>query len=381
MEKINLMMIFLSMALSMTFAQNFQNDLPLKQPRKLVEYTNETVLLGFDNYTAHIPEGYKNYTLSFYTYFLFKNWDSSLINVIYLNSFTITSKINDTNKNRFDKNFICEYNYSRPAYSGNNKQYYIVRYSCYSDLIESGIPKLINLTTDFENDIYINNSALYKVSPSLEVFKKDLLSLNLKNVKMFEMSDNYDNINNINKNENTLYSIKILANATILNKNQASFKIKGQKEQNGGVDSNNIQLFTNSYGNPKKVPCVGYYKTDTDDEYYYFLESKGSNNLNNAELQYSVCNVTTKDDIFILDFEESQNSTILPDKVESKRNSGGLSTGGIIAIVIPALIVLLGVGALAFFLSRKVSPSPPPMKNIANNTMGVVASSEAVVHK
>ena len=374
MKKINIMMIFLSMLLSMTSAQLFQNGLPLNHPRKLEEYTNETILLGFDNYTTHIPEGFKNYTLSFYTYFLFKNWDPSLINDNCLNSFIITSKINDTNKKRFDKNFICGYDYSKAAYSGNDNQYYIVRYSCYSEIIEGGIPKLINLTTDFENDIYINNSAIYKVSPSLEVFKKDLLTLDLKNVKMFNMEEN-------GYNYNIIYSIRILANATVVNKNQASFKIKGQKDQSGGVESNNIQLFTNSYGNPKKVPCVGYYKTDTDDEEYYFLESKGTNYLSNAELQYSVCNVTTKGEIFILDFEESQNSTLLPDKVEFKRKSGGLSTGGIVAIVIPAVIVLLGVGALVYFLSRKGAPSPPPMKNIANNTMGIVASSQAVVNQ
>ena len=371
MKKINFMMIFLSMLFSMTSAQLFQNGLPLNHPRKLEEYTNETILTGFDNYTTHIPEGFKNYTLSFYTYFLFKNWDPLLINDNCLNSFIITSKINDTNKNRFDKNFICGYDNSKGAYSGNNNRlYYIVRYSCYSEIIEGGgIPKLINLTTDFENNIYINNSAIYKVSPSLEVFKKDLLTLDLKNVKMFNME------------ENSYNSIGILANATIVNKNQASFKIKGQKDQEVGVASNNIQLFTNSYGNPKKVPCVGYYKRDTDDEYYYFLESKGTNYLSNAELQYSVCNVTTKGEIFILDFEESQNSTLLPDKVEFKRKSGGLSTGGIVAIVIPAVIVLLGVGALVYFLSRKGAPSPPPMKNIANNTMGIVASSQAVVNQ
>ena len=86
----------------------------------------------------------------------------------------------------------------------------------------------------------------------------------------------------------------------------------------------------------------------------------------------------------ILDFSENSknaNGTILPPKVDYKKKSGGLSTGGIIAIVIPAVAVLLGVGALAFFLSRRAVPSPPPMKNIANNTMGVVASSAAVVHQ
>ena len=85
----------------------------------------------------------------------------------------------------------------------------------------------------------------------------------------------------------------------------------------------------------------------------------------------------------VLDFAKNSknaNGTILPQKVEYKKKSGGLPTGGICAIVIPSVLVLLGVGALAFFLSRRAVPSPP-IKNIGNNTMGVVASSEAVVHQ
>ena len=373
MEKINFMTIFIGMLISMAFSQKTQNDLPLNQPRKLMEYTNETILLGFDNYTAHIPDGYKNYTLSFFTYFLFKNWYPYYIDDKYLNNFTITTRINDTNKNRFYTNFICVYDKYKDMYQSNEiTTYNIIRYSCNSELIERGIPKLMNLTTDFENDIKINNSAVYKVSPSFEVFKKDLSTLELKNVEMFNLDLDYQYIQNF----------YVLTNSTVLNKNQASFKIKGGKNRIYVSDSNNIQLFVNSYGVPKKIPCEGKRDHDkTDDEYYYFLQSKGSNHLGNAELQYAIGNITTKEELFILDFAEDQNSTILPDKVDFKKGSGGLSTGGIIAIVIPAVAVLLGVGALAFFLSRRAVPSPPPMKNIANNTMGVVASSEAVVHQ
>lgn len=139
---------------------------------------------------------------------------------------------------------------------------------------------------------------------------------------------------------------------------------------------------TNSYGIPKRIPCIGYkQKNKTDDKDYYYLESKGSNYLTYTNLNYAIANITTKNKIFILDFKEGENSTILPEKVEIKKNSGGLSTGGIVAIVIPACIVLLGVGGLAFFLSRRTVPPPPQLKNIANNTMGVAASSAAVIQK
>ena len=135
----------------------------------------------------------------------------------------------------------------------------------------------------------------------------------------------------------------------------------------------------------KKIPCVGENKKNKiDDKEYYYLESSGSNHLTYIDLNYAIANITTSetgDEIFILDFKEGENSTIFPEKVEIKKKSRGLSTGGIIAITIPTVIVLLGVAGLAFFLSRKPVVPPSPGKNLANNTMGVVASSEAVVHQ
>ena len=178
----------------------------------------------------------------------------------------------------------------------------------------------------------------------------------------------------------------ILKNANFTTQSPNSFKIKG-KGLRGGYDSENIYLITTVNGSPKKIQCSGKYDRDTsDDDYYYFLQSKGSNNLAGANLSYALLNFTTSDNekkMAILDFAENSknaNGTILPPKVDYRKKSGGLSTGGIIAIVIPAVLVLLGIGALAFFLSRRAVPSPP-IKNIGNNTMGVVASSEAVVHQ
>ena len=191
-----------------------------------------------------------------------------------------------------------------------------------------------------------------------------------------------------------------MRNATYIIKNPNSFKIRqGFSEEEyhdessriwnyirdssgySPYSSNNIQLLTNYYGNPKRIPCVGaFIKNKIDDKTYYHLESKDLNYLTYTDLNYAIANITTQDRIFIIDFQEGENSTILPEKEAFKKKSGGLSTGGIIAIVIPAVLILLGVGALAFFLSRRAVPSPP-IKNMGNNTMGVVASSEAVVHQ
>jgi len=253
----------------------------------------------------------------------------------------------------------------------------LVQYLCQSiENIDKGVPRLINFTDDFSLGIHINNSEKDSVSSSFEVFKNDLLKL--KNKAIF--------------NDN----IQILRNLTYINKSPNSFKIWQdipldyldyfeiyiKNDYFSDLFSNNIQLMTSSYGNPKKVPCIGYkQKNKTDDKVYYYLESKGSNYLTYTDLNYAIANITTKDKIFILDFKEGENSTILPEKEAIKKNSRGLSTGGIVAIVIPACIVLLGVVGLAFFLSRRAVPPPYLIKNMANNTMGVAASSTAVVHQ
>jgi len=384
-----MMIVFLCLLVSMTFAQKSQNDLPINHQRKLDEKTRETILLGFDNYTPYIPNGYKNYTISFYTYFLAKNWNDTYFIHNYFNNFTLSSKINNTDKTQNYVNFKCIfYDYKTIInYDYDSDKFDLVAYLCESsNYIDGGIPKLINFTHDFSEGIHLNNSEKDSVSSSFEVFKNDLMQF--KNKTIFNKTNLFPGI---------------LRNATYVSKNPTSFKIRqGFSEEeyyerfyenmryfvyenyitdSSFYSSNNIQLLTNYYGKPKRIPCVGdFIKNKTDDKTYYNLESKDLNYLTYTDLNYAIANITTQDRIFIIDFQEGENSTILPEKEAFKKKSGGLSTGGIIAIVIPAVLILLGVGALAFFLSRRAVP-PPPVKNIANNTMGVVASSEAVVHQ
>ena len=389
MEKINMMIVFLCLLVSMTFAQKSQNDLPINHLRKLDEKTRETILLGFDNYTPYIPNGYKNYSISFYTYFLAKNWNDTYFIHNYFNNFTLSSKINNTDKTQNYVNFKCIfYDYKTIInYDYDSDKFDLVAYLCESsNYIDGGIPRLINFTNDFSGGIHLNNSEKDSVSSSFEVFKNDLMQF--KNKTIFNKTNLFPGI---------------LRNATYVSKNPTSFKIRqGFSEEeyyerfyenmryfvyenyitdSSFYSSNNIQLLTNYYGKPKRIPCVGdFIKNKIDDKTYYNLESKDLNYLTYTDLNYAIANITTQDRIFIIDFQEGENSTILPEKEAFKKKSGGLSTGGIIAIVIPAVLILLGVGALAFFLSRRAVP-PPPVKNIANNTMGVVASSEAVVHQ
>ena len=274
------------------------------------------------------------------------------------------------------RNYLSTYiEYGDDYYSPVNcsrNGYCIAKYRCELNITGKGIPRKINIKTNFTNkDIHL--AKITYVSSSAEALGRDLVSLKYRTKDFL-----------------------ILKNANFSSQSPNSFKIKGNllnqyhiydESDDNNYDSENIYLITTVNDSPKKISCSGKQKKDSsDDNWYYNLDSKGSNNLAGANLSYALLNYTTINDgktMAILDFAENSknaNGTILPPKVDYKKNSGGLSTGGIIAIAIPAVLVLLGVGALAFFLSRRAVPSPP-IKNIGNNTMGVVASSEAVVHQ
>ena len=60
----------------------------------------------------------------------------------------------------------------------------------------------------------------------------------------------------------------------------------------------------------------------------------------------------------------------------AKKSSGGLSAGGIVAIIIPCILVLIAVAALTFFLGKR-NPTPPN-ENMANNTIGINSSSNII---
>ena len=382
-------MIFLSIIFVFSHNQVLKESLPLNNPRKLVENSNETILLGYENYNFTSPYDF----VYFDTLFYLKNWDLENIEIMAYsenNSFTIDTEViyeksNETTRfkcvNNYTwfmlKNYLSNYfmyndEYFPPINCSKNG-YCVAKYRCELNITGKGIPRKINIITNFTNKD-INLAKISYVSSSAESLERDLVSLK------YATED-----------------FVILKNANFTSQSPNSFKIKGKiligrnyydDSDDIRYDSENIYLITTVNGSPKKIPCSGKQKKDSsDDNWYYNLDSKGSNNLAGANLSYALLNYTTRSNeklMAILDFSENSknaNGTILPPKVDYKKNSGGLSTGGIVAIVIPTVIVLLGVGALVFYLSRRAVPSPPPIKNIGNNTMGVVASSEAVVHQ
>jgi hypothetical protein len=353
--------------LTFSYAQHPKQNLNLNRQRKLEEKTNETILLGFENYNFSAPYEY----VYFDTLFYLKNWNAQ--NVTFMlesnaknNNFTIDAIVNYEKNNEITK-FNCTINntwFTDNYYPPREDKDWscVAKYLCELNITGKGIPRKINITTNFTNKDINDVAKVSYVSSSAEALERELVSLKYQ----------------------TNYFI-VLENANFTSQSPNSFKIK---VEDSGYESENIYLITTVNGRPKKIPCSGKYDRDSsDDEEYYFLQSKGSNNLAGANLSYTLVNYTTGENrqyyMCVLDFAENSknaNGTILPPKVDYKKKSGGLSTGGIIAIVIPAVLVLLGIGALAFFLSRRAVPSPP-IKNIGNNTMGVVASSEAVVHQ
>ena len=360
MSKINFMLL-ISMLLAISFSQLSQKDLSINHQRKLEQLDKEIILLGYDSYERKFDS---NTTISFAVHFLFKNWLDHIINKIVFEYFTLNvSLLYNPNITEHVK-FVCSVKNrdGEPKYETKKKNVsHLVNYTCEYVLTGEKIIKKLNITTNFTRYIYVNDTFVSQVSTSAEALEKDLLRLNY-NTKDWE----------------------ILEDAVLISQSPNSFKIKGKEEDEEECDledSENIQLITTINGISKQIHCSGKCEQDkSDDLKHYFLECKSSNSLSGINLNYALLNYTKINQVLILDFEKgAKNTTILQPKLESKKSSGGLSTGGIVAIVIPSIIVTLGVAGLVFFLSRNAVP-PSPVKNKPNTTLGV-ASSEAVVHQ
>lgn len=353
MKKINLILLICMLLFS--YSQVSKPDLSLNYPRKLSNSPNETILLGYENYNISTKDS--DTWACFDTYYLLKNWEDKEVEVMkeekYEFNYTLESRIFYKDKNK-STNFNCknDYEYAQKKCDPGNIYCYI-KYRCEANITKEGKPTKINITTNYTDKININGTPVTYISSSAKALERDLV--NLKSISE---------------------RIYVWENVTIISQSPTYFKIKGEEIL---YPTENIQLITSVNGYPKKIQCSSKrIKDSKDDKTYYLLETKGSNNIAGADLKYSLLNITTQKEIAIIDFQEGINGTLKEPKV-IKKKSGGLSTGGIIAIVIPSCVVLLGVAGLAFFLSRRAIP-PPSVKNMTNNTVGV-ASSEAVVNQ
>lgn len=363
MEK-NIFILLICVLSAISNSQILEQNPNLKSLRRL-ETLTETILLGFDNYTYN-PISNDAINLTFNTYFLLKHWNKTIINDNSDNFGQIIIESNVTTGETQAKKivkFICDIDtdyFSNKHLKENkrlcedNSPYCIIRFNCQNT--SKLFPTKISIDTDLEKLIEVNGTKVTYESMSSKAIRKDITS-----VKNFEPS------------------YYIMENANFVSKDINSFKIKADFDEY--KTSNNIELITLVNGYPKKIPCNGINlgeDPDTEEKKnIYLIETRGQNNLANAELKNALVNFTKANIVGILDFKEGENSTFIERTYVQKKK--GLSTGGIIAIIIPSCIVLLGVSALVFFLSRRPLPAQP-IKNIGNNTIGV-ASSEAVVHQ
>ena len=391
MGKYNFILLF-SILLVISYSQLSEKDSNINPVRKLDVNPEETILLGFDNYTRD-PSDKIEHNSSFDMYFLLKNWNKTIIEDIIknhnLNDFYLDANVTYQEEDLWikPKTYHCEYSASKQHiinYYQNDVRYYITKYSCKSEITEY-IPKKISINHNFTK-IHLNGSdAITKVSASAYYLGKDLVPL--RNSILFDVKEEIDSSSHTAE-------FPILINASFVSQSPNSFKIKGNLYldffpfyqwgyyEQKDFESENIELLTMIKENPSKIKCKGKNAQDnTNDEEYYFLESKGGNSLSNIDLDYAVFNFTKgkKNRTLIIDFQDDTDSTI-PDNSYFKKSSKGLSKGVICAIAIPTILLTLGVGALVFFLSRKPISPPQPIKNVMNNTVGI-ASSGVVVNQ
>ena len=357
MEK-NIFILLICSLFVISYSQIPEKNSNLKSLRRL-EQTDETILIGFDNYQLDINPNSEINT-KFNAYFLLKNWNESIIDDddLNLSRMKIISTVTNQSSDVKNYTFNCDYDpNSKKSVPSDDKTYKLITFICQGNL--TSYPKKISIATDFEKEIQLNNTIEIYESSSAKAIKKDITSLSKFDSKF-----------------------GVLSNASFVNKEKNSFKIRGDFKNFDDASSNNIELITLVNGYPKKIPCSGKYAPEDPDDNskrFFFIETNEQNTLTNAELKYALFNYTKGSNrMGILDFKEGENSTFIENTYLPKKKKG-LSTGAIIGIIIPSCIVLLGVSALVFLLSRKPLPAQQ-IKNIGNNTIGV-ASSEAVVHQ
>lgn len=240
----------------------------------------------------------------------------------------------------------------------------------------------------FSCDITNNNNNISRVNYS-ETFKIN----NTEEINMTLSTLARASKNDItSETSNKLLSTEIvpLRNAGITKQSTNSFVIRGNKinlntdNSLENYESQNIKLVSTKNGFKREIPCEGKNSKDKDDEFYYFLSCKSYDTID-RDLNNSYCYFEKdKTKSLLVQFGENNSTELYDYDYRYKKKSSGLSTGGIIAIIIPSIIVLLGVLGLAMALRNK-SPTPPlrdMVNNNNNNTVGVVGnSSEVVVHQ
>ena len=307
--------------------------------RKLEE--SEGILMGFNNFEK------KSNLIKFNTKIKYPSEDKISQNVVIPINITYTNveepdlRYPNCTNNTDCINFYCTY-YCSVVITNNNISK--VKFNDKDEKYKYKLSSLANITKDISS-------------------KKDS---DTKNRKILDRND-----------------ISILDNASFSSKSGRHFVVKGDLDSDYVSDNIKLIVSKSTYG--RELPCKGY--KDSYYAYNYYLDCDTSISSINADLQNAFAYLEDDDKGFIINFEKSANSTTTNSTIETndyipKKKSKGISTGGIVAIVIPCILLLLLAVGLVFSL-RSRAPNPP-LKELANtsNTVGPAgASSEAVVHQ
>ena len=181
--------------------------------------------------------------------------------------------------------------------------------------------------------------------------------------------------NKIDKQTQNVYSLndvrEIMDNAYILDSSSTSFKLTGSFDNQEQFESSNLKLTAFKNNRTKEFICKGFVNSGNYTLNCINVSSVFSLDLNNTEAQ--IVEGDSKKQLTIQFPPETQSKITTSSNnyyTIPKNKKKGLSTGGMIAILIPTIIVLLGVLALAFMLNRKHT-NP---QSINNNTIGISSS-------
>ena len=293
----------------------------------------EKLLMGFDSY-----EFKENpYRISFYTHMRLVDY---IINDI--KNMSLKANINYKKRNRLRNIEEIEINCENKG----KKESSIFSFLCSKDV--KGEVEEISF---IDNSITVNGKNLdYKTN--------DIAKITGKNIQ--------------NQKDNILsQDTYILENANLTNENN-KFVIEGINTDGNFKSSNNAYLLFNDNSKLQNASCS--LEDENDNKYKLICRPKS---FIDTDLRLNnLVNVVDQKKNLILNFNNELNS-IANSTIDSnypstsKKRRKGLSTGGIIAIIIPCVIVLLAVTALVAVYSK-------PVNKKQNNNIGSFNSSNNI---
>ena len=181
-----------------------------------------------------------------------------------------------------------------------------------------------------------------------------------------------DQKSKINEQKNDIFQkngvVAIMKDA-ILEDDSSKFNLKGRTDAIGKFPTSNSNLMVMKYSNiSTNFSCSG--EIDSSD---YILHCKKSSIGNRFNLNNTIAEINgDSKEKMLIQFKTGDNSFInstrLNDHYIKKSKKKGLSTGGIIAIIIPTILVLVGALAIAIMLNRNPNPQ-------LHNPVGISSSS------